>query len=139
MPNILVFGAGLVAKPLVQYLLEQPNYNVKVATRTVSKAEKMIEGYSNGTAEQFDITKPDSDGKLDELIKDADLAVSLLPYIYHVKVANACIAHGKNMVTTSYVSDAMQELDAQAKDADIIILNEVGLDPGIDHMSAMRI
>lgn len=139
MANILVFGAGLVAKPLVQYLLEQPNYNVKVATRTVSKAEKMIEGYSNGTAEQFDITKPDSDGKLDELIKAADLAVSLLPYIYHVKVAKACIAHGKNMVTTSYVSDAMQELDAQAKDADIIILNEVGLDPGIDHMSAMRI
>ncbi len=139
MPNIVVFGAGLVAKPLVQYLLEQPDYNVKVATRTVSKAEKMIDGRSNGTALQFDITKPDAGSQLDELIKDTDLAVSLLPYIYHVKVAKACIDHGRNMVTTSYVSEAMQELDAKAKAADIIILNEVGLDPGIDHMSAMRI
>ena len=139
MPKIVVFGAGLVAKPMVQYLLEQPGFEVKVASRTVSKAENIIEGYENGSAVQFDITQPNSEDKFNELIQESDLAVSLLPYIYHVQVANACINHGKNMVTTSYVSDAMQELDAQARDAGIIILNEVGLDPGIDHMSAMRV
>ncbi|MGD2105119.1 MAG: saccharopine dehydrogenase C-terminal domain-containing protein, partial [Anaerolineae bacterium] len=76
---------------------------------------------------------------LDNLVSQADLAVSLLPYVYHVQVAKACIGHPIPMVTTSYVSDDMQALDQDAREAGVILLNEVGLDPGIDHMSAMRI
>ena len=72
-------------------------------------------------------------------MSESDLTVSLLPYIYHVKVAKFCIKHKKQMVTTSYVSDAMKAFDKKAKDARILILSECGLDPGIDHMSAMRI
>jgi saccharopine dehydrogenase-like NADP-dependent oxidoreductase len=76
---------------------------------------------------------------LESMISSHDLTVSLLPYTHHVMVAKHCIRFKKNMVTTSYVKPEMQALDAEARAAGIIILNELGLDPGIDHMSAMRI
>jgi len=136
MKKVLVLGAGLVAKPLVRYLLDN-NLNVMVASRTVSKAEDLIDGHPNGEALKFDIQNDLS--KLDELVEKADLAISLLPYIYHVQVAESCIKLKKHMVTTSYVSDKMQALDERAKEAGIVLLNELGVDPGIDHMSAMKV
>jgi saccharopine dehydrogenase (NADP+, L-glutamate forming) len=134
--RVLVLGAGLVARPIVQYLLRQPGYRVMVATRTVSKAQDMIGGHANGEAVAYDIS--DAAG-LGPLVGRADLAVSLLPYTHHATVARACIERRKHMVTTSYVSDAMRALDDPARVAGITVLNEVGLDPGIDHMSAMRV
>ena len=134
MKNVLVLGAGLVAKPLVRYLLEQPGYSVTVASRTVSKGTAMIGDQPNGRAVAFDITK-DAEA-LGSLVAEADLAISLLPYIYHVQVAEECVKHGCHLVTTSYVKDEMRALDDAAKEAGIILLNEIGLDPGIDHMSA---
>jgi saccharopine dehydrogenase (NADP+, L-glutamate forming)/spermidine synthase len=139
MSDVLVLGAGMVAGPLVSYLLDQPDLNVKVASRTLAKAQKLIGDNPRGNAETLDVEKPDSEKKLEELILSADLVVSILPYLHHVTVAKLAIKHKKNMVTTSYVSDAMKALDEEAKNAGIIILNESGLDPGIDHMSAMRI
>lgn len=135
MASVLVLGAGLVAKPVVRYLLEN-DINVTVATRTISKAEDIIGGHPNGEAVQFTIDQMDT---LKSLISNCDLAISLLPYVHHVTVAKECINQRKHMVTTSYVSDAMSALDKKARDAGVIILNEIGLDPGIDHMSAMRI
>ncbi len=135
MKKVLILGAGMVVKPIVQYLLKQ-GYAVTVATRTESKAEKMIDGHPNGTAMKWTV---DDEDTLDKLVKDHDLSVSLLPYAYHVMVAKSCIKHKKNMVTTSYVKPEMKALDKEAKNAGILILNEIGLDPGIDHMSAMRI
>lgn len=137
MNKVLVLGAGMVSRPLVVYLLNQPHCKVVVASRTVSKAEKLIDGHLVGKALEFDIKK--HSGSLDELISNSDVVVSLLPYTYHVKVAELCIKNKKHMVTTSYVSPEMQELDDKAKDAGVLILNECGLDPGIDHMSAMKI
>lgn len=139
MSDVLVLGAGMVAGPLVSYLLDQSDINVKVASRTLAKAQKLIGDNPKGSAETLDVEKPDSEKKLEELVSSADLAVSILPYVHHVTVAKLAIKHKKNMVTTSYVSDAMRALDEQAKNAGIIVLNESGLDPGIDHMSAMRI
>jgi len=136
MKKVLVLGAGLVSKPLVQYLLDQPDFHVTVASRTVSKAEKLVGDHSRGKALPLNVKDTDT---LRNLISDADLAISLVPYAYHVTVANFCIELKKQMVTTSYVSPAMKELDQKAKDAGVLILNEIGLDPGIDHMSAMRI
>lgn len=135
MKKVLILGAGMVVKPIVTYLLTN-EFAVTVATRTRSKADAMIGGHPNGTSLTWTV---DQEDKLDELVRDHDLTVSLLPYAYHVMVAEKCIAHGKNMVTTSYVKPAMKALDQKAKDAGIVILNELGLDPGIDHMSAMRI
>jgi len=135
MKKVLILGAGMVVKPIVTYLLNK-GYHVTVATRTKSKADNMIAGHRNGTALTWTV---DQEDELDQLVKDHDLAVSLLPFAYHVMVAKKCIRYKKNMVTTSYVSPEMYALDGDAKSAGIIILNEIGLDPGIDHMSAMRI
>jgi saccharopine dehydrogenase-like NADP-dependent oxidoreductase len=135
MKKVLILGAGLVVKPIVQYLLKK-GYYVTVATRTKSKADDMIGGHPNGKSVAWTV---EDEPALDRMIAEHDLSVSLLPYAHHVMVAKKCIAHKKNMVTTSYVKPAMQALDGEAKNAGIIILNELGLDPGIDHMSAMRI
>lgn len=134
--NVLVLGAGLVAKPLVQYLMDQNDFKVTVASRTVEKAKELIRNHPRGEALGLDVTDAKA---LSTLIPKCDLAVSLVPYTHHTTVANVCIEYKRHMVTTSYVSDAMRALDGRARKAGIIILNEIGLDPGIDHMSAMRI
>jgi saccharopine dehydrogenase (NADP+, L-glutamate forming) len=136
MKKILVFGAGMVSRPMIRYLLNEPDFHVIMASRTVSKAEQMIDGHPQGAAFSLDVN---DNKKVEDLVSNADIVVSLLPYMYHVKVAEMCIKHKKHMITTSYVSDAMKALDLKAKAAGILILNECGLDPGIDHMSAMRI
>jgi saccharopine dehydrogenase (NADP+, L-glutamate forming) len=136
MKKILVLGAGMVSRPMIRYLLDQPDFHVIMASRTVSKAERMIDGHPRGESFSLDVT---DDKKVEEFVSKADVVVSLLPYTFHVKVAEMCIKHRKQMITTSYVSDAMRALDKKAKAAGVIILNECGLDPGIDHMSAMRI
>lgn len=136
MKKVLVLGAGLVTRPHVEYLLDVPDFYVTVASRTVSKAQALIGDRANGTAVQLDVSDK---AKLRELVANNDLAVSMLPYVYHPLVAEQCIELKKDMVTTSYVSDAMQALDGAAKEADVLILNEIGVDPGIDHMSAVQV
>jgi saccharopine dehydrogenase (NADP+, L-glutamate forming) len=137
MARVLVLGAGMVTRPLVRYLLDQPDIKVVVATRTVDKAKKMIAGHPKGEAKSLDVEK--NIDAVENEVKNADVVVSLVPYAFHVSVSKLCIKHKKHVVTTSYVSDAMKALDADAKSAGIILLNECGLDPGIDHMSAMRV
>jgi saccharopine dehydrogenase (NADP+, L-glutamate forming) len=136
MNTILVLGAGMVSRPMIRYLLDQPNFHVIMASRTVSKADQMIDGHPQGEAFSLNVN---NDKKVEEFVQKVDVVVSLLPYTYHVKIAEMCVRYKKQMVTTSYVSDAMRALDNKAKIAGILILNECGLDPGIDHMSAMRI
>lgn len=137
MKKVLILGAGMVAGPPVKYLLNH-GYQVTIASRTKSKAGKHIEDHPNGIAKEFDITKA-SEEELDQLVKECDLAVSLLPYIYHVQVAKSCVKYKKDMVTTSYMSPEMRALDKDAREAGIVILNEIGVDPGIDHMSAKKV
>jgi len=131
-----VLGAGLVTRPLVGYLLEMPDLELTMATRTVSKAERMVDGHPRGRALPLNV---EDDESLRGLVTGADLVISLVPYAYHVKVARLCIELGRQMVTTSYVSPEMKALDADAREAGVMVLNEIGLDPGIDHMSAMKI
>lgn len=134
--KVLVLGAGLVARPLVEYLLNQGGFYIRVASRTVEKAKDLIGTHKNGEAAGLDVT----DNKaLAREIPNADLVISMVPYTHHVAVANLCVEYRKPMVTTSYVSDAMKKLNDACNKAGILILNEIGLDPGIDHMSAMKI
>jgi saccharopine dehydrogenase-like NADP-dependent oxidoreductase len=137
MKKVVVFGAGLVAGAHVKYLMEH-GYQTTVASRTQTKAQELVGQHPNGRAIAFDIDK-EGDKRLDEIVAQHDLAVSLLPYIYHPRVARACIRAGKHMVTTSYVKDEMRALEAEAKKAGVTILNEIGVDPGIDHMTAMKV
>lgn len=138
MKRVLILGAGLVTGPIVTYLLDH-GYGVTVASRTVEKAGALVGAHPNGEAVAYDIEEDTAGSGLTKLIEQADLVVSLLPYTHHVTIAKEGIARRKPIVTTSYVSPAMRELDAAARAAGIIILNEVGLDPGIDHMSAMQV
>jgi len=135
MKKILILGAGLVANPMVQYLLGK-NFKVSVASNTPDRAEAMV---GNHQAGRTIFWEADDKETLDTLVAGHDLTVSLLPYRFHVMVAQHCLKHKKNLVTTSYVKPEMMALDEEAKEAGIILLNEIGLDPGIDHMSAMRI
>lgn len=136
MKKVLILGAGLVARPLVRYLLDQPDFKVEVASRTVSKAVKLIDDHPDGEAKELNLKNEEG---LKKEIASADIIISMVPYGFHPKVAKYCIDYNKHMVTTSYVSEVMQNLDDEAKKAGVFILNEVGLDPGIDHMEAMRI
>ncbi len=136
MKKILCLGAGLVARPYVQYLCKN-GFHVIVASRTKKKAEHLIEGCANAEAIPFNIGTDDT--LLEELTAKVDLVCSLLPYTFHVKAAKVAIKHKTHFCTTSYISDEMKALDDEAKKAGIMLLNECGVDPGIDHMSAMKI
>lgn len=137
MHKVLILGAGLVARPIVQYLSTQEDVSLTVADLDAGKARALVAGKARARGLAADVVGDPA--QLDALVADADLVVSLLPYVFHVNVARACLAHRRHLVTSSYVSPAMRELDAEAREADVILLNELGLDPGIDHMSACRI
>lgn len=136
MKRVLILGAGLVARPLVRYLLDLPELQIVAASRTGAKARELVGDHPRGGCVALNVDDEDALGRL---VGGVDLVVSLLPYIYHVRVARHCLRHRKHLVTTSYVSSQMQELDSEARAAGVLLLNEIGLDPGIDHMSAMRV
>lgn len=136
MKKALVLGAGLVAGPLVRYLLGQPEISVTVADVEVDRASKLVAGHPRGRAELLDIADRSA---LAAAIGRADVVVSMVPYTFHPVVAELAVEQGRSVVTASYVSPAMRELDDRAREKGVILLNELGLDPGIDHMEAMRV
>eukprot|EP01121_Diplochlamys_sp_Union-15-3_P003480 TRINITY_DN1336_c0_g1_i1.p1 TRINITY_DN1336_c0_g1~~TRINITY_DN1336_c0_g1_i1.p1 ORF type:complete len:451 (+),score=82.59 TRINITY_DN1336_c0_g1_i1:104-1456(+) len=136
--SVLVLGAGYVAKPLVHYLSSH-NFKVIVASRTLEKTESLVKGAAHATSVQADVEKEEDMNKIEDLVKGVDAVVSMLPYVYHVQVAKLAVKHKKHFFTTSYVSDAMKALEKDALDAGIVMINECGVDPGTDHMSAMRV
>jgi saccharopine dehydrogenase (NADP+, L-glutamate forming) len=133
--NILVLGTGFVAKPLVKYLANLKDIQLTVASNQIDEAKKLFENHTNAQTIQVDVN--DNLG-LSRLISKTDIVVSLVPYNYHPKIAKICLLQNAHLVTTSYVSKEMQFFDSDAKEKGLIFLNEMGLDPGIDHMSAMR-
>ncbi|HEX4822878.1 MAG TPA: saccharopine dehydrogenase C-terminal domain-containing protein [Candidatus Polarisedimenticolaceae bacterium] len=135
MKRVVVLGAGLVSGPLVEYFLDAGDVALTVADREIEHAAAAIAGHPRGKA----IALAGDDGPaLARLLAACDLVVSLLPAPLHAAVAKVAIEARVPMVTTSYVSPEMRALDSAARDAGVIVLNEAGLDPGIDHMSAMR-
>jgi len=139
MKNILVIGAGRSAVTLIKYLLDNSivnNWQVTVADFSIELAELAVVNHENGKAIFFNVT--DEMQRKSE-IGNADIVISMLPASLHITVAKDCIALGKNLVTASYVSKEIAELDEQARQAGVLLLNEIGLDPGIDHMSAMQV
>jgi len=136
MIRVLVLGTGYVVRPLVDYFIDKCKYEVLVASRDNNHSGLIIAGRALGKRVLWNATPPYNE--LDEMVKDVDLVVSMIPPKMHVIVAKACLKHGINMVTTSYISPEMKALDEEAKKAGIIILNEIGEDPGIDHMGAMK-
>ena len=139
MRHILIIGAGRSATSLIEYLLnkaEPENLHITIADLSVELAQKKTKGHNRASAVAFDIF---NEQQRNEQISKADIVISMLPAHLHYEVAKDCIKHKKNMVTASYISPAMMELDQQVKDNGLIFMNEIGLDPGIDHMSAMKV
>ncbi len=139
MKNIFVIGAGLSASTLIKYLLDHSDkygWQITIGDKDCETALRKINGHPNGKAICFDVF--DKKQCWDEVSK-SDLVISMLPAHMHVLVAEDCIKLGKTMVTASYVSKEIRALDEQARQAGVLLLNEMGVDPGIDHMSAMRV
>ena len=139
MRTILVIGAGRSASSLIQYLLdksEKENLHLIIGDLLLESAQKKTNNHPNATAIAFNIL---DETKRNEAIQKADIVISMLPAHLHIEVAKDCIKYKKHLATASYISDAMQELDALAKENNLIFMNEIGLDPGIDHMSAMKV
>ena len=139
MKTILILGAGLSSSSLIRYLLENSTENdwkVRIVDRDQALVEQKINGHTNGVALSFNAL--DANERLPE-IEQADLVISMLPARFHIEVAEDCIATKTDLITPSYISTEMRALNEKAKAAGIVIMNEIGVDPGIDHMSAMKI
>jgi saccharopine dehydrogenase-like NADP-dependent oxidoreductase len=138
MKNILVIGAGRSTISLIDYLLthaQRAQWHVTVADQNLDLVRKKIKDNPSATGLMMDVH--DEIARVHHISK-ADLVVSMLPAHMHIPVAKDCIALGKHMVTASYISDEMRALDADARAAGVVLMNEIGVDPGIDHLSAMK-
>lgn len=139
MKKILIIGAGRSASSLIKYLLdksESENLELTIADLSVELAQKKTNNHSRAKAIALDIKNAENRAKA---IQNADLVISMLPAFMHIEVAKDCITFKKHLVTASYISPEMQELDEQVKANNLVFMNEIGLDPGIDHMSAMKV
>ena len=133
--NILLLGSGYVAGPCLAQLLKRPENRVTIACRTLQTAQKLGKNHPQTSAMALDVSDP---AQLELAVSKHDVIISLIPYTHHAKVIDAAVKHKKHVVTTSYVSPAMSAYDEAAKNAGVTIFNEVGVDPGIDHLYAIK-
>jgi saccharopine dehydrogenase-like NADP-dependent oxidoreductase len=135
MSKVAVLGAGYVVKPMVDYFIDSCKYEVTVATRTVSKAEKVIAGRSLGTPVSWTIDDVDT---LDKIVQGVDVVVVMIPRSCHMVVAELCLKHQTTMITTDFMHEQIAALDEEAKKQNTLILTELGEDPGLDNMGAQQ-
>ncbi|XP_056692551.1 alpha-aminoadipic semialdehyde synthase isoform X2 [Spinacia oleracea] len=153
--SVLILGAGRVCQPAAEFLVSIKNLSscplfekcmdlnidveddiqVIVASLYLKDAEEVIQGIPDATAVQLDVSDKES---LHKYVSQVEVVISLLPPSCHVAIATACIELKKHLVTASYIDDSLSKLDQSAKDAGVTVLGEMGLDPGIDHMLAMK-
>ena len=139
MRKILVIGSGKSTSYLIKYLLEKSETEklfITIGDVDIKHANYLIKDHKNAKAILLDVFDTNSRSKA---IKDADIIISMLPARFHIDVAKDCILYGKNMVTASYISPEMEALNQEAITKGLIFMNEIGVDPGIDHMSAMQV
>ena len=139
MRNILIIGAGRSATCLIRYLLAKSSSEklfITIGDISLDAAQKFTKNHANAKGTLLDVFNKE---EREEAVKNCDIVISMLPARFHIEVAKDCIKFGKNLVTASYISDEMQNLDEEAKAKGLVFMNEIGVDPGIDHMSAMKV
>uniref|UniRef100_A0A8D1LBA3 Alpha-aminoadipic semialdehyde synthase, mitochondrial n=1 Tax=Sus scrofa TaxID=9823 RepID=A0A8D1LBA3_PIG len=133
--KVLVLGSGYVSEPVLEYLSRDDNIEITVGSDMKNQIEQLGKKYGINPV-SLDVGKQEE--KLGSLVATQDLVISLLPYVLHPLVAKACIASKVNMITASYITPALKELEKSVEDAGITVIGELGLDPGLDHMLAME-
>lgn len=139
MRKILIIGAGKSTSVLTEYLLnksETENLEITIGDLLAENARKLAGDHPRSKAIELDIFKKE---EREKAVENADIVISMLPARFHIEVAKDCLKFGKNMVTASYISEEMQALDEEVKSKGLVFMNEIGVDPGIDHMSAMQV
>ncbi len=139
MKTILIIGAGRSSSSMIRYFLknaEQESWKIRVGDMDVAAAREKVGDHPRGEAFAFDALNEESRNRE---LENTDLVVSMLPARFHLEVAKDCVRKKINLITPSYISPEMKALDADAKAAGIIIMNEIGVDPGIDHLSAKKV
>ena len=139
MRKILIIGAGRSSSSLIKYLLDKStteNLYITIGDVSIENASSKVNNHKNATAIQLDVFNAE---QRVEAIKNADIVISMLPARFHIEVAKDCVTHNKHMVTASYISEEMKALNKDVKAKGLVFMNEIGLDPGVDHMSAMQI
>ena len=139
MRNILIIGAGRSATSLIRYLIEKSsaeNLHITIGDISLESAQKLTKNHLNATGILLDVFNKK---QREEAVKASDIVISMLPARFHLEVAKDCITFEKNLVTASYISDEMQSLNEEVINKGLTFMNEIGVDPGIDHMSAMQV
>ena len=139
MRNILIIGAGRSTTSLIRYLIEKSsseNLHITIGDISLESAKKLTKNHLNAKGILLDVF---NEKQREEAVKAADIVISMLPARFHIEVAKDCITFGKNLVTASYISDEMQALNKEVVEKGLVFMNEIGVDPGIDHMSAMQV
>lgn len=134
--RVLVLGAGLVVKPLLDDLLSQPDVELRLATLNVERAHALLAGRERAQTLAIDASHEE---QLRPEVAQANVVISLLPPDWHVQIAQACLDYCVPLITTSYITNDMRGLDRRARACGVLLLNETGLDPGIDHMTAVEL
>ncbi|KAF9005216.1 Saccharopine dehydrogenase-domain-containing protein [Cyathus striatus] len=127
-------GSGMVAGPAVELIAKRRDVSLVIASNSIVELQRVAGDYLDVKYQVIDIANQD---EVAQLIRETDVVISLLPTNFHVPIAEQCITHQKHLVTASYISPEMHELNSSAQAADVLLLNEIGLDPGIDHCSAV--
>ena len=139
MRNILIIGAGRSATCLIRYLLDKSSSEklfIMIGDISLEAAQKFTKNHTNSKGILLDVFNRE---EREKAVRNCDMVISMLPARFHIEVAKDCLTFGKNLVTASYISDEMQSLDKEAKAKGLVFMNEIGVDPGIDHMSAMKV
>ncbi|KAM5189437.1 alpha-aminoadipic semialdehyde synthase, mitochondrial isoform 3-T3 [Callospermophilus lateralis] len=133
--KVLVLGSGYVSEPVLEYLSRDRNIEITVGSDMMNQIKQLSKKYNINPVSMNICTQEE---KLSSLVATQDLVISLLPYVLHPIVAKACVASKVNMITASYITPALKELEKSVEDAGITVIGELGLDPGLDHMLAME-
>ena len=139
MRKILIIGAGRSVSSLVKYLLDksyEENLELVIADISIENAKKLVQNNPNCSVLELDIF---NENARKELVQKADIVISMLPARFHIEVAKDCVTYSKSLVTASYISDGINALNDEVVSKGLVFMNEIGLDPGIDHMSAMHV
>jgi saccharopine dehydrogenase-like NADP-dependent oxidoreductase len=141
--KVVIFGSGLVAEPLLDYLLQREENYITVASNNVEQAKEMCyKKYTKIKKERLvalyiDVVKEHK--AVENLIKNCDLVISLIPAFLHIYVSNVCLELKKNLLTTSYISDELRKMSKKIKDSNLIFMYETGVNPGLDHIIAYKV